>query len=258
MLTKLRRGEGFFWGTMKSVVRRLLHFHLPSSGVARPLFRAMYALHVAMREGVGLALRFAWFEPLFRSQCETVGIRFYMEQLPYLVGRGLIRIGDGVRLSGKPTFVFENRSRDLPVLAIGDNSFLGHDCSFRVAASVRIGQNCLLARGVSVADFDGHPLDAARRREHEPTPPEQIGDVVIDDDVWIGARATILKGVTIGARSIVAAEAVVTKDVPADVVVAGNPARIVRSLKGVSETREETTAAVGATDEQAAKNEQAA
>lgn len=79
-------------------------------------------------------------------------------------------------------------------------------------------------------DPAGHPTDAARRRAHEPTPPDAIAPVSIGDDVWIGTGAIILKGVSVGDRAIVAARAVVTKDVPADAVVAGNPARVVSTL----------------------------
>ena len=92
-----------------------------------------------------------------------------------------------------------------------------------------IGKHCLLSGGVSVSDYDGHPTDAVLRRT-SPAPRESIEPVVIGDDVWIGAAARILKGVTIGDRSIVGAGAIVTKDVPPDVVVAGNPARVVKWL----------------------------
>lgn len=230
MLTKLRCGEGWFWGTSKSFVRAVLHFHLPASGLAKPLFRALYAIHVAGREARACLLRVLWYEPLFRSQCETVGDCFYMEQLPYLLGLGRIRLGRGVRLSGKSSIIFATRSHARPEFTIGDDTFVGNGCAFHIANSVQIGRHCLLARGVSVADFDGHPLDAERRRNGESTPREQVRPVVIEDDAWIGARATILKGVTVGARSIVAAEAVVSKNVPPDVIVAGNPARVVRRL----------------------------
>lgn len=242
-IIRIRRGEGPLWGGLNSLARAILHFHVPASGAAKPIFRAMYAGHVAAREGLAFALRVMWLEPLFRSQCESVGDRFYMEQLPYLVGSGRIRIGSGVRFSGKSSFGFSNRLCARPELNIGDDTFIGHDCSFRIANSVLIGRHCLLAGGVSVADFDGHPLDAVRRRNGEPTPHEQIRAVVIEDDVWIGMRATILKGVTIGARSIVAAQAVVAKDVPSDVIVAGNPARTVRSLSEGADGRAELLAA---------------
>ncbi|MBX6311517.1 MAG: acyltransferase [Isosphaeraceae bacterium] len=235
LAVKIRRGEGPVWRPLKALARRFLQLHLPVVSPTRPLFHLLYNVHVGLREGGLWALRFFWYEPLFRSQCASVGEGFQMEQLPYLVGRGRIYIGHRVRLSGKPEFGFSNRLHTAPELIIGDGTFIGHRCSFDIAQSVRIGRHCLLASAVRVSDFDGHPLDAGRRRANEPTPPEGIRPVVIEDDVWIGTGALILKGVTIGARSIVGAGAIVTRDVPPDVVVAGNPARIVKRL--VAETQ---------------------
>lgn len=228
--TKLRRGEGPFWGRCKPLARQVLRFHLPVWSVTRPLFTLLYGLHVLLRGGTRWILRFWWYEPLFRSQCAAVGEGFQLTHLPFITGEGRILIGDQVRFWGKPSFAFSNRFRAVPELSIGDDTHLGHDCSFAVADSVRIGKHCLIASRASVRDFDGHPVDAARRRAKEPTPPEAVKPTVIGDDVWIGTGAIILKGVTIGDRSIVAAGAVVSKDVPPDVIVGGNPARVVKKL----------------------------
>jgi acetyltransferase-like isoleucine patch superfamily enzyme len=230
--TKLRKGEGPFWGTLKRAARYILQFHLPVSGWNKPIFGLLYRAHVLARESIAWALRFFWYEPLFRSQCVAVGGAFRMEQLPYMTGRGRIVIGDSVRLSGKPSLGFSNRLDDPPELLIGDGTFIGHACSINVAESVRIGKHCLLAGGVRISDFDGHPVDARRRRDHEPTPADAVRPVVIGDDAWLGAEAVILKGVTVGERSIVGTGSVVTRDVPPDVVVAGCPARIVKRLAG--------------------------
>jgi len=225
LVTKLRRGEGPFWGAAKGAARRVLSFHLPVNALTRPLFSLLYGVHVASREWVAWALRFFWYEPLFRSRCAEVGEGFRMEQLPYLSGRGRIAIGRHVWLSGKSTIEFSNRLHADPELRIGDGSFVGHGCVFHVADSVRVGDHCLLAGGVMVFDCDGHPLDAGRRRAGEPTPRSGVAPVVIGDDVWIGSGALVLKGVTVGDRAVIAARSVVTGDVPAGVVVAGNPAR---------------------------------
>ncbi len=235
-VVKVRRGEEPRWGSPKRLARAMLVVRIPVTPLTRPPFRLLYASHVALREGGLWAWRFLWCEPLFRSQCQSVGDGFQMEQLPYLTGHGRIIIGRGVRLSGKSSIGFSNRLHAEPTLAIGDGTFIGHGCSFAAADSVAIGRHCLLAAGVRVADFDGHPVDAERRRAGEPTPPGGIRAVVIGDDVWIGARAIILKGVTIGDRSIVGAGAVVAKDVPPDVVVAGNPTRVVKHLAGPAAT----------------------
>ena len=227
---KLRRGEGPFWGNLNRGARAILTFHVPVNSLTRPLFRALFRVHVAIRETWVWTKRFFWNEPLFRSQCASVGAGLRMESMPYIAGRGRIVLGSGVRLSGQSSISFGRPIGGLPELMIGDGTFLGHRCGLNIGKSIRIGRHCLLATGVLIYDLDGHPLDAVRRRAGEPTPPEAISPVVIGDDVWIGVGALILKGVTIGDRAIVAAQSVVTKDVPADAVVAGNPARIVNAL----------------------------
>jgi acetyltransferase-like isoleucine patch superfamily enzyme len=230
LIVKLRRGEGPFWGRLKWLALQILHFHLPVFWLTRPLFSLCYYLHVACREFLAAALRFFWYEPLFRSQCASVGEAFRMEQLPYLHGFGKIVLGSHVVFGGQPTFIFGNRGERTPELTIGDHTFVGHGCGFSCASSITVGKHVLLAGGVQISDYDGHPVDAERRRAGEPTPPEGIRPVVIGDGAWIGAGAIILKGVTVGDRAIVGAGAVVTKDVPADTVVGGNPARVIKRL----------------------------
>jgi acetyltransferase-like isoleucine patch superfamily enzyme len=215
---------------IKPLAVRALKAHVPVAGPLRSFFRLLYAVHVGVREGFGQVLRFIWFEPLLRSQCESVGAGFRMEQLPYIWGSGRIVVGDDVRLSGKSSISFHHAGGRTPELRIGDGSFLGHDCSLAIASSIAIGRHVLVAGGVRMSDYDGHPVDAESRRAGDPAPPEAVRPIVIEDDTWIGADARILKGVRIGARSIVGSGAVVTRSVPPDVVVAGNPARIVRKL----------------------------
>ncbi|QDV40946.1 Maltose O-acetyltransferase [Stieleria neptunia] len=215
---------------IKTTVRWLLQCHLPVTAINRPIFAALYRMHVVARELIGWAARFCWYEPLFRSQCVAVGKRFRMEQLPYLVGRGELSIGDEVTLSGKSSFAFSSRHCDSPSLSIGTGTFIGHNCALVVGRGITIGRHCLIAGGVRISDFDGHPIDAEDRRNGLTTPSHEVSSVSIGDDVWIGHGAIILKGVHIGDRAIVGARAVVTKDVPADTIVAGNPARHVKSL----------------------------
>lgn len=107
---------------------------------------------------------------------------------------------------------------------------LGNACLMspgaRISASdeIVLGDGCMLANGAYITDSDWHGLYDRINRAPEPTP------VVLGDNVWIGDHATVLKGVRIGDNSVVAARSVVTSDVPDNVVVAGNPARVVKTL----------------------------
>jgi probable biosynthetic protein (TIGR04098 family) len=199
----------------------------------RPLAGGLNGLHVHLRRRlhrIGMAF---WVEPRFRRRCVAVGAGLRMERLPHVTGVGRIIVGDHVNLSGRSNIGFSNIAVAQPELSIGDHTFVAHGCSFHVAASVTMGRRCLLAGQVRIRDFDGHPVDAARRQANMPTPPEGIKPVRIGDDVWIGNNALILKGVTIGDRAVVAAMSVVAHDVPADTLVAGNPARAIKSLREV-------------------------
>jgi len=125
-------------------------------------------------------------------------------------------------------------------ITIGDYCWISLRAQIISSVSVSIGSYCMLARDVYISDSNEHPLDpAARRRQtvaflEQGIPPDRseaaASSVSIGSDVWIGERAIILKGVTIGDGAVVAAGAVVTKPVPAGAMVAGNPAQIVKQL----------------------------
>jgi len=99
--------------------------------------------------------------------------------------------------------------------------------SIVAAECVEIGPRTLIGSGAVLWDTNFHPLDPEMRRTH-PTEGARSAPIRIGDDVFVGARAIILKGVTIGDGAVVAAGAIVTSDVPANATVAGNPAKIVR------------------------------
>jgi maltose O-acetyltransferase len=107
---------------------------------------------------------------------------------------------------------------------LGARAFANANCVFLDCAEIRIGDNFQAGPGVQLLTPE-HPLDAVARRGKE-----TARSIIIGDDVWIGGGAIVLAGVTIGDRSVIGAGSVVTKDVPSDVVVVGNPAKIVRRL----------------------------
>lgn len=110
-------------------------------------------------------------------------------------------------------------------IRLGEGSFVNFGCFFLDLAPIRIGRHTLVGPSVQLLTAH-HPLDAAVRR----TGLEAGRPIEIGDDCWIGGGAVICPGIRIGDRAIVGAGAVVTRDVAADTVVAGNPARVLRTL----------------------------
>lgn len=100
--------------------------------------------------------------------------------------------------------------------------------SICAAERIAIGDRVTIGANCTIVDTDFHPLDPLARRWR---PAEaHTAPVTIEDDVFIGMNCLILRGVTIGRNSVVGAGSVVTSDVPADVIAAGNPARVIRPL----------------------------
>ena len=113
-------------------------------------------------------------------------------------------------------------------ITIGDSTGIS-GASIVAVRSITIGNRVLIGGGACIWDTDFHPVNPDQRLQH-PTRNATSAAVTIGDEVFIGARALILKGVTVGRRAVVAAGAVVTKDVNAEEIVAGNPARVVGSV----------------------------
>ena len=103
---------------------------------------------------------------------------------------------------------------------VGDNFYANFDCVFLDVCEIRIGDNCMIAPGVHIYTAT-HPLDPAVRNSGK----EFGKPVTIGHNVWIGGRAVINPGITIGDNAIIASGAVVTKNVPANSIVGGNPAK---------------------------------
>ena len=152
----------------------------------------------------------------------------------WLIRGARITIGDNFYLSSGNGVnpIASNLQADVYVepgatLTIGNNVGMS-STRLWIHESARIGNNVKIGGCVLITDTDAQPMDyMARRSSNEGT---KSAPVVIEDDVWVGAHCIILKGVTIGARSVIGAGSVVTKSIPADCVAAGNPCRVIKSL----------------------------
>ncbi len=170
-----------------------------------------------------LALRY-----LRRRLFTVAGRRWETDGMLFLGPRLQIQIGGGARIRfGR--FVWLGHGTKIRChegnVEIGPKTVLGQECTISAYQRVEIGQQCVIADRVMFIDFD-----------HTVTDPEMPirrqgiykRDVVVGSNVWIGYGAQILRGVTVGDNAIIGASAVVTRDIPANAVAAGTPARVVR------------------------------
>jgi acetyltransferase-like isoleucine patch superfamily enzyme len=133
--------------------------------------------------------------------------------------RGTIELGSRVVLWPGVKLSADSADGSVARLRIGDGTHVGDRTEIHCGREVSIGAGCAISWDVVILDRDYHTVDADD---------ERCRAVTIGDDVWIGCRAVVLKGVTIGTGAVVAAGAIVTADVPERSLVAGNPARVVR------------------------------
>ncbi|MGI9114693.1 MAG: acyltransferase [Chthoniobacterales bacterium] len=164
--------------------------------------------------------------------CETAQIFRHMKtKTPHAV-----RIGAHVSCYAGCSFAIGQNGSAL----IGDFTLL-NGALIMAEERIEIGSHCLVSWNVGIADSDFHPLEPAQRlidshalapfyANRPPRPKLETRPVIIRDNVWIGMNAVILKGVTIGDNSVVAAGSVVTKSVASNCVVAGNPAQVVKEF----------------------------
>lgn len=169
-----------------------------------------------------LAVRWAWLKLRWGKRLQTDGLCFVGPGVTFEIGRGAVLrlgrwswIGHGCKLR-----VHEGE------VEIGAKTVLGQECTISAFQHVSIGRECILADRVMLIDFDHGVVEVDR-------PIREQGiykrDVRVGHNCWLGYGACILRGVTVGDNSIVGTSAVVTGDVPGNTVVAGIPARVLRT-----------------------------
>lgn len=147
-------------------------------------------------------------------------------------GAGSVSLAAGISIGycpapmlGDGTVRLQARGVDA-CIEVGEGTSFSNNVQVIAEEHVRVGAHCLIGDAVLILDSDFHNLSAAGRHPL----PGSSAPVILEDNVFVGSRTIILKGVTIGKDSVIGAGSVVVRSIPAGVIAAGNPARIVRSL----------------------------
>ena len=150
------------------------------------------------------------------------------------IGDGEINIHDTVQLGYFPSPFFYGNNNHIEAryssasISINENTMINNSATLiSEGEGISIGRNCLIGPNVEIYDTDFHEIDTKKRHTHLSTTKK----VVIKDNVFIGSGVKILKGVTIEENCVIGAGSIVTKSCPPNVIVAGNPARIIKEIK---------------------------
>jgi maltose O-acetyltransferase len=187
-----------------------------SGRLARTLRYATKALRSP--EVIAQVLRARWQ----LRRCDQTPATIRLRGRVFVENHGRIELGERVRIEAR-TVPVELACWRGATISVGEGTFLNYGVSLSAHRGVTIGKNCLIGNYVVVMDSDYHDLNDRTR-------PGEAAPIVIEDDVWLGTRATILKGVRIGRGAVVGAGAVVTEDIPPRTLAFGVPARVVRQL----------------------------
>ncbi|WP_237444591.1 acyltransferase [Sinobacterium norvegicum] len=176
-----------------------------------------------------LKFRYWYAEHFLRPACDELGAHHTIMKPWYVDINGPnITIGKCVTIVAEKYSPVKigvwGRQPDSGKISIGDYVLLSPGVRLSASDEIIIGNNVMMANGVYLSDSDWHGVYDRTERDEKVTP------IILHDNVWLGDSSIVLKGVTIGENSIVGANAVVSKDVPANVVVAGNPAKVVKHL----------------------------
>jgi acetyltransferase-like isoleucine patch superfamily enzyme len=193
----------------------------PPRGGPLALLRFMRTNHMLSRDYAVLLARWMYLKLRYGKRLQTDGICFICPRVKLEIGHdATLRIGRWAWV-GHGTKIRAHEGE----VSIGAKTVIGQECTISSFQHVSIGRECIIADRVMLIDFDHGAAEVER-----PVRLQGIykRDVRVGHNVWIGYGACLLRGVTVGENSIVGTSSVVTKDVPANAVVGGTPARTLR------------------------------
>lgn len=224
----LKQSESPFAKIIFAQLKSIRNWGIPAP---RLIFTPLYIIHCSLRSMISTLMRILWWTPLLKGRLNHSGKSLYLYGgLPYISGALDISIGDNCRVSGQTTFSGRTCAKYVPQLHVGNNVDISYMTTIAVGQHVVIGNNVRIAGQCLLAGYPGHPLDPHERAIGSPETDDQVGDIILEDDVWLATGVSVLAGVTIGNRTIIATGSVVTHDLPPMVLAGGIPAKVIRHL----------------------------
>jgi len=224
----LKRSETPLAKGLFTQLKSICRFEIPAP---RLVVTPLYFIYCSLHTLVTTLTRIFWWTPLLKGRCDSVGHNLNLfGGLPFISGALRISMGDNCRISGHTTFSGRTCAQQMPELRVGNNVDIGYMTTIAVGQRVEIGNNVRIAGHAFLAGYPGHPLDAKARAAGQPEADDQVGNIILEEDVWLATNVSVLAGVRIGRGTIVATGSVVTRDLPAMVLAAGIPARVIRHL----------------------------
>ena len=213
----------------RPLYRRAQDIRLP---LIRPFWGTLFGASRLLRLAWRQTTKILWREPIFRYLCSEVGRGLVLEgDVPQIVGNGRIVVGSNVRIGTRNSWVVGFKVSTDAQLTIGNQVSINYQTIISVAKRVSIGDHTMIAGNVQIYDNISHPLSPRRRLAYESFTLDEAAPVLIGSNVWVGQAAIIMRGVTIGDNSVVAAGSIVTKSIPPNTLVGGNPAKVLRAIK---------------------------
>lgn len=226
----LKTSQHPFAKMLLTQLKKLINIEIPAPKL---LLRPAYFLFQLTKNMFNTLTRILFWTPLLKGRLHRVGRNLNLYGgLPYISGPLQIEVGNDCRISGQSTFTGRSCSKTTPTLILGNNIDIGWMTTIAVGNRVIINDNVRIAGRALLAGYPGHPMDPKSRALGQPETDNQVGDIILENDVWLATGVSVMAGVRIGQGTIVAAGSVVTHDLPAMVLAGGIPAKVIRCVDG--------------------------
>lgn len=237
---KIRRRETPFYERLYTIAKAIRGVSFPMNRTVHGFLYREWVLRTTLWHEFW---RVAYYEPMFKSQCVSVGSNFKM----HYAGNGSTKISGDLQVHiGSNVTIFDNvafvglKVLDKPELRIGDNTYIGPEVKFRVGKNITIGSYCMVASRF-IADNPGHQIDDVLARMQSgggPPMPETIRPVSIGDFCWLTLGTAIYPGAVVGDGVVAKLGTHLSRTVPPFCLVSGNPWKVEKKLPVPEELRD--------------------